>query len=85
MRSLLFPIIADIIMQDLENYTLNALKLDLTFYVRYVDNIALAISTNKIDNILSMFNYYHDRLKFIIEYELNHCLSFFGFNAKKNE
>jgi len=35
----LFPIIADIIIQDLENYTLNGLKLDLPFYVRYIDNI----------------------------------------------
>jgi len=67
MGSPLFHVIADIVMQDSEDYTLNALKLDLTFYVRYVDDIALEAPTDKIDNILSMFNDYHDRIKFITE------------------
>jgi len=52
------------------------LKADLIFYVRYIDHIALAAPTDKIDIILSKFNDYHDRLKFTIEYESNHCLSF---------
>jgi len=69
-------IVADIVMQDLENYTLNALKLDLIFYVRYVDDIALAAPTDEINIILSKFNDYHDRLKFTIEYKSNHCLNF---------
>jgi len=56
MGSLLSPIIAEIVMQDLENYILKALKLDLIFYARYIDDIALAALTDKLDNILSMFN-----------------------------
>jgi len=68
MGSLLSHVNADIVMQDSENYTLNALKLDLIFYIRYVDDITLAAPTDEIDIILSMFNDYHDRLKFIIEY-----------------
>jgi len=63
-------------MQDLE-YTLNALKLNVIFYVRYVDDIVLAAPTDKIDNILSMFNNYHDRLKFTIEYESNQIVLVF--------
>jgi len=76
MGSPLSPIIADIIMQDLENFTLNALNLDLIFYARYVDDIALAAPTDKIDIILDKFNAYHDRLKFTLEYESNGCLNF---------
>jgi len=76
MRSLLSPIVADIVMQALENYTLNALKLDLPLYVRYMDEIVLAAPTDKIDTILNMFNSYHSRLQFTVEYEFNHCLYF---------
>jgi len=76
MGSPLSPIIADIVMQDCENYTLNALKADLIFYVRYVDDIALAAPTDMIDIILGKFNDYHDRLKFTIEYESSRSLNF---------
>jgi len=55
MGSPLSPIIADIVMQET---TLNTLKLDLIFYIRYVNDIALAAPIDKIDNILSMFNDY---------------------------
>jgi len=67
MGSPLSPIIVDIVMQDLENYTLNALETDLIFYVRYVDDIALAALTDMIDIILGKFNDYHDRLKFTMD------------------
>jgi len=37
----LFPVIADIVLQDLERKILEIIKNDLLFYVRYIDNIAL--------------------------------------------
>jgi len=77
------PIIADIVMQTLENYTLNALKLDLPLYIRYMDDIVLTVPTDKIDTILNMFNSYHSRLQFTVEYEFNHCLSFFDLSLKR--
>ncbi|KAG5316616.1 MOS1T transposase, partial [Pseudoatta argentina] len=43
MRSPLFPIVADTVLQDLELTSFNKLIFDLPFYVRYVDDIALAI------------------------------------------
>jgi len=49
-------------MQDLETHTRNKLKLDLSFFVRYVDDITLAVLTDKINSILNMFNSYHNRL-----------------------
>jgi len=85
MGSPLSPIVADIVMQDLENHTLNALKLILIFYVRYVDDIALAAPTDKINMIFSKFNDYHDRLKFIIEYESNHCLNFLDLSLRRTK
>jgi len=76
MGSPLSPIIADLVMQDLEVHILNSLNYSLPIYYRYVDDILLAAQENDIQHIFNKFNNYHDRLKFTIEYEVNHCLSF---------
>jgi len=36
----------------------------------------MAASSDKVSQIYHIFNNYHDRLKFTIEYENNHCLNF---------
>jgi len=41
MESPLSPIVADLIMQDLESYTLKNLIFIPPFYIRYVDDIAM--------------------------------------------
>jgi len=79
MRSPLSPIIADVLLQDLETKTLDSINLRLPFYYRYVDDIILAAPTNKINKIteiLNTFNSFHNRLQFTIEYEHNRSLSF---------
>jgi len=76
MGSPLSPIIADVVMQDLETACLNRIKFQLTFYSRYVDDIVMAVPSDKIDLVFKTFNDYHDRLKFTIEYEENRSLSF---------
>jgi len=75
MGSSLSPIIADVVIQDLEIACLNRINCQLTFYYRYVDDIVMAAPRDKIDLIFKMFNDYHNRLKFI-EYEENRSLSF---------
>jgi len=76
MGSPLSPIIADIVMQDLERKALDSINLKLPLYYRYVDDIILAAPSNKITDILNTFNSFHNRLQFTIEYEHNRCLSF---------
>jgi len=44
-------------------------------YYRYVDDIILAAPKEEIHTILN-FNSYHYRLKFTLETEVDHCLSF---------
>jgi len=73
MESPLSPIIADIVMQE---KSLNKINLELPFYYRYVDDIIMAAPSDKVLQILHIFNNYHDHLKFTIEYENNHCLNF---------
>jgi len=76
MGSPLSPIISDLVMQDLEEQVLSCLKIKLPFYYRYVDDILLTAPREDINDVVEMFNRYHNRLKFTIEYESNHCLSF---------
>jgi len=76
MGSSLSPIIADVVMRDLETYYLNKINYKLTFYYRYVDDIVLASPSDKINLTLETFNGYHERLKFTIEYEDSRSLSF---------
>jgi len=82
MGSSLSPIIADLVMQDLEVHIWNSLNSSLSIYYRYVDDILLGAHENDIKYIFNKFNNYHNRLKFTIEYEKNHCLSFLDLSIK---
>jgi len=76
MGSPLSPVIADVVMQDLETDCLNRTNCQPTFYYRYVDDIAMTISSDSTDTVLRSFNSYHERLNFTIDYEEGHSLSF---------
>lgn len=76
MGSSLSPIMADVVMQDLETKALERLPTRLPIYFRYVDDIFLAVPFNMLDNILKIFNSFHDRLQFICEVGENNHLSF---------
>jgi len=67
MGSPLSPIIADIVMQDLEKSVLDSLELETKFYYRYVDDIVMTVDKNDIPYILDSFNKYHERIQFTIE------------------
>jgi len=66
---LLSPIVADLIMQDLESRTLKNLPFISPFYMRYVDDIAMAAphTHTHINELLNKFNAFHPRLKFTME------------------
>ncbi|XP_018376444.1 PREDICTED: uncharacterized protein LOC108769756, partial [Trachymyrmex cornetzi] len=67
MGSPLSPIIADIVMQDLETEALDILGVPLPFYFRYVDDILTAVPIDSIDHVLTVFNSFHERLQFTLE------------------
>lgn len=52
----------DMVLQDLKSRMLEKIKITLSFYIRYVDDIALAVPPNAINKILNMFNFFHSRL-----------------------
>jgi len=76
MGSPLSPIMADLVLQDLEEFCLQKLNISLPIYFRYVDDIILAAPREKVDLIFQIFNSYHPRLKFTIEMEENRSINF---------
>ena len=72
----LSPIIADIVLQDLEEEALRTLSYNLPFFYRYVDDIVCAIPVDEHENVLNVFNVFHYRLQFTIEASVNNTLNF---------
>jgi len=64
------------ITDDLEINCLTKLDFRVRDYYRFVDDIFLIISEDKVDLILETFNGYHPRLKFTFELENNSTLNF---------
>jgi len=76
MDSLLFPILADIVMENLETRGLQKLDFVVHTYYKYIDDIFMIIPATKLDSMLKTFNSYHPRLKFIYEIESDNMLNF---------
>jgi len=81
MGSPLSPILADIVLQDIEEAALSLLPTTLPFYVRYVDDILLAAPNNLLDKIAETFNSFHDRLKFTMEIDTDDRINFLDVTA----
>jgi len=56
MRSPLSPILADIVMQDLEEKAIMNIDIDFPFYYRYVDDVVLLTPVDKVNTILNTFS-----------------------------
>jgi len=54
-------------MRDLEERALETLGFSLPFYLRYVNDIAMAIPSDSVKKILNIFNGPHSRLQFAAE------------------
>jgi len=76
MGSPLSPIVADLVLQDLETSALKKLPSFIPLYYRYVDDILLAAPVDQLYNILEVFNSFHERLQFTLEISLNNKINF---------
>lgn len=76
MSSPLSPILADIVMDDLETHCLSLLDFNVPIYYRYVDDIFTIVPCSKVEVIKSTFNNYHQRLAFTHEAESDSRISF---------
>jgi len=67
MGSPLSPIVADLVLQKLESFTIDFLRVKPSFYYRYVEDIVLAAPIPSLQDLLCAFNSFHPRLSFTME------------------
>jgi len=70
------------VLQDLEEKALQKINCNIPFYFRYVDDIILSALVDQISKIVDVFNSFHNRLQFTVEYEVNKKLSFMDLLVK---
>ena len=71
MGSSISPIIADIVMVDLETEILASFDFVIPWYFRHLDDTILCVPQDKVDIVLCKFNSYNPRLPFTYEIESN--------------
>jgi len=85
MGSPLSPIIADLVLQDLETKAIKKLPLELPLYYRYVDDILFAAPVDQLDIIREIFNSFHDRLSFTLEIGVDNMINFLDVTVILND
>ena len=78
------PVLADLVIQDIEESVLNKYKKFIIHYGRYVDDSYLIVEKEKIKQILEKFNNYEQRIKFTQEIEENSRIRFLDTLIIKN-
>ena len=69
MGSPISPVIANLVMEELESVALAGVPFKLCFYKRYVDDIITCINLEDLQTLLNAFNGFHSRLQFTYEIE----------------
>ena len=67
MGSSLSPLVSDLIMEDVEKRTLSTLSFKPILYKRYVDDIFTIFPTDKITELLNVFNSIEQSIQFTLE------------------
>lgn len=76
MGSPISPIVADIVMEELLDTCIGKLSVRPKIIIKYVDDLFCVISENNIEEMLTTFNSFHSDIKFTIERESDHRISY---------
>ena len=74
--SVISPMLAEIVMEDLERSVFESLGFVLPFYFWYVDDTLLCIPLDKLQIVIDTFIEYHPRIQFTHEMKRNNRTSF---------
>ena len=69
MGSPLSPLVLDLVMEDVEKRALSTSLFEPIFYKRYVDDIFTIFPTDKITELLNVFNSIEQSIQFTLEVE----------------
>lgn len=85
MGSPISSVIAQLVLEDLEENIIKNYDHKINFYKRYVDDCITAIDETFINDFLSQLNSYHPKLQFTFEMEKNNSINFLDLTLiKKN-
>lgn len=84
MYLLISSVIANIVLEKLEETCINTLHKKPTTYKQYVDDIFLIHDKDAIENLTKTFNNFHKKLKFTIEKEVNNTIHSLDVSVIKN-
>ena len=84
MGSPLGPVIANIFMSELEGNLVPQLSTKMSVWLRYVDDTFTFLREEEIENVKTVLNNFHPKIKFTHEIEKNNSLSFLDVNISRN-
>ena len=67
--SVISPMLAEIVREDLKKTVFERLEFVVPFYFRYVDDTLLCVPLDKLKKVIDTFNDYHPRIQFTHEME----------------
>jgi hypothetical protein len=76
MESPVSAVIANLVMEDVEQRALASFPVSLSFWKRFVDDVISAVSRNEIDILLQHLNSIEPSIQFTVEREINGHLAF---------
>lgn len=80
----LSAMVANMVLEDLENAALETLPVAPALYKRYVDDIFTIVHTNERSNILGKFNNYNPKIQFTLENEKDRTMNFLDVHIERN-
>ena len=83
MGSPVSAVIANLVMEDVEQRALASVPVSLSFWKRFVDDVISAVSRNEIDILLQHLNYIEPSIQFTVEREINGHLAFSDLNVHR--
>ena len=83
--SIFSPMLAEIVMEDLEKTVFERLEFVVPFYFRYVDDTLLCIPLDEFQKVVDTFNDYHPRIQFTHEMERNNRISILDLEIIKRD
>lgn len=85
MGSKISPILANFVLDDVVKDCLSRIPFNIPFIKRYVDDLLLAVPSDKIDEVLNTFNNYNNDIQFTVEKETENSIPFLDMRVIRNE
>jgi hypothetical protein len=76
MGSPISPVLASLVLEELETTIFGQTSIRPAFFYRYVDDIVCAVRGDEISELQCLLNSFHPKLQFTVEEENDNCLAF---------